>query len=116
LTKVTAQSIANAGPALFLRNTGTSYYSAQWNSALSRWQIVRVQNGLTTILASSAPGTLPLNAGITLSFSAAGSALGLSVNATTVVTANDSALSSGNVGLGSTSSTIRFDDVKVTSR
>jgi carboxypeptidase T len=117
VAKVTARSTANGGDGLFLRYSNTTnYYRLTWNRTTSRWDIVRVQGGVLSTLASSAVTTLPLNADVTLLAEAIGSTLRLSVNGVVVVSTTDSAFASGRFGVSSHAATARFDDVVVTSR
>jgi carboxypeptidase T len=117
VAKVSALSRGTGGPALYLRYSNSSnYYAVQWNGSRGRWQIVRVQNGQTVVLATSAVTSLAFNTNITLSAVASGSSLSLSVNGTLAVSVTDATFGSGSVGLGSTSATVRYDDVTVTSR
>jgi carboxypeptidase T len=117
VAKVSAQSRTNAGPSVYLRYTdANNNYRFAWNRTSSRWQIIRVQNGVSSVLANGPTGTLPVNTNFTMLAVANGSALSLSINGAEVVSATDTALTAGRVGLSTFSSTVRFDDVSVTSR
>ncbi len=107
----------NGGAGLVLRYTDiNNQYRLTWNRNASQWEIVRVQNGVLTTLATSAVTTLPLNTNVTLLAEAIGTTLRLSVNGSVVVTASDGAFSNGRLGVSTNSATALFDDVVVTPR
>jgi carboxypeptidase T len=113
--KVTAQAGTRRGPALLARVTGaTSYYRFGYSTS-GVWNIWLVQPTGTTLLASSPAATLSRNVDYKLKATVNGPNLSLSVNGSVVVSATNSALAAGRVGLRVDGSTVRFDDVVVTS-
>jgi carboxypeptidase T len=112
--KVTAQAGARRGPALLARVNGAASYYRFGYSTNGTWNIWLVQPTGTTLLASSVSATLSRNIDYKLKATVNGSNLSLSVNSTVVVSATNSALTTGRVGLRVDGSTVRFDDVVVT--
>jgi hypothetical protein len=99
--------------ARFLDNN--NYYGFRYNQSTGTVQIIKVFQGVQTVLASSGPVSVHLNQTYTAVATVNGSTLSASVNGVVLVSATDSSITSGKVGVGAFNGTAEFTNVFVNS-
>jgi pectate lyase len=97
--------------ARFLDNN--NFYGFLYDQATGTGQIVKMFQGVQTVLASSGPVSLHLNQDYTAVVTVSGSSLSVSVNGRPIVSATDSSIASGKVGFAASNATAELDNVLV---
>lgn len=97
-----------------IQSTGENYYRVSFDNERKFARLVKVNNGVFTVLAQNTNFQPPLATWMPLKVVRSGSSHKVYLNNSLVLTANDTTFSTGSIGLYAWAmSDIRFDDVSI---
>jgi hypothetical protein len=114
---VKVTSLGSGGTVMMMARylDNNNYYGFRYNQATGTDTIIKVFQGVQTVLASSNPLTVHLNQDYNATVTVNGSSLSASVNGHLLESATDSSIPSGKVGVSAFNGTAEFTSVSVNS-